>query len=61
MSVSLFNEKMLSAEARTVLFRAVEGKSKKEIEKIFDDYDKVHSVILQRELNFVSKGIITDQ
>lgn len=60
MSVSLFNDKMSSAEARTVLFRAVEGKSKKEIEKIFDAYDKVHSVILQRELDLVSKGILTD-
>ena len=60
MSVSIFNDKMTSAEARTVLFRAVEGKSKKEIEKILDDYNKVHSVILQRELNLVSKGILTD-
>lgn len=60
MSGSLFNDKMTSAEARTVLFRAVEGKSKEEIEQIFNDYNKVHSIILHGELDLVSKGILTD-
>ena len=60
MSDSLFNEQMSSYEARTVLFRAVEGKTKEETEELLADYDKVHSNIMERELRLVSKGIITE-
>lgn len=60
MSDSLFNEQMSGYEARTVLFRAVEGKTKEEIEELLADYDKVHSIIMERELRLVSKGIITE-
>lgn len=60
MSVNIFNESMTSNEARIALFRAVDGKSKAEIEKILADYEEVNSVIMKKELKSVSNGWITD-
>lgn len=60
MSVKIFNESMTSNEARIALFRAVDGKSKTEIEKLLADYEKVNAVIMKRELESVSRGWIAD-
>lgn len=60
MSNSIFNESMTSNEARIALLSAVDGKSKAEIETILTDYEKVHPVIMKRELESVSRGWITD-
>ena len=50
MKNKLFNARMSSAEARRVLFAAVDGKSKKEIEEIKKEYSSVSKVIRRREL-----------
>ena len=60
MSSSIFSESMTSNEARTALFRAVDGKSKAEVEALLADYEKVRPVIMKRELEAVSKGWIID-
>ena len=56
MSNSIFNENMTSYQARTALFTAVEGKTKKEIEEIKAEYSKVSSVIMEREFKLADKG-----
>lgn len=56
MSNRFFNANMTSDEARTVLFTAVEGKTKKEIEEIKAEYSKVSSVIMKREFKLAEKG-----
>lgn len=55
MSKPIFNENMSSDEARTVLFKAVENKTKEEIEELKREYNKVLPAILERENEF-TKG-----
>lgn len=56
MSSSLFNENMSTNEARMALFRAVEGKSEKDRQKIIEDYKKIHHIIFQKEMKLAEKG-----
>lgn len=58
MSSNLFNENMTSKEARTVLFRSVEGKTKTEIEQIKAEYSKLLPKIIDREMALAKKGWI---
>lgn len=53
---NMFNEQMTSNEARIVLFKAVEGKTKAEIEQLKSAYSKVLPAILEREHSLASKG-----
>lgn len=48
--MSLFNCDMSWIEAQTVLFSAVEGKTKQEIDEIKNEYRKVLPVITEKEL-----------
>ena len=56
MSNSIFNEQMTSQEARLAFFRAADGKTKTEIEKLKSDYSKILPIIMKREHNLASKG-----
>ncbi|MBQ8174443.1 MAG: hypothetical protein IJ009_03480 [Clostridia bacterium] len=47
---NIFNEQMASDEARTVFFKAVEGKTKEEIEQIKLEYFEALPKIIEREL-----------
>ena len=51
-----FNEQMTSDEARTVLFRIVEGKTRSEIEAIKAEYLEISSKIFKRELELAENG-----
>ena len=53
---SIFNEKMSSNEARYSFFKAVEGKSKDEIEIIKLEYEKVLEIIYDREMKLSEEG-----
>jgi len=53
---TLFNENMSSLELQTAFFKAVEGKSKKEKEKIHAEYCKMQSKILDREFKLADEG-----
>lgn len=53
---SIFNEKMSSTEARLLLFRSVDGKTKEEIEQLKTDYFKVLPAITERELKQAHNG-----
>ena len=46
----LFNENMTSSEARHILFASVDGKTKEEIAKIKEEYDKIIPTIIENEL-----------
>lgn len=48
--MAYFDGVKTSAEARTKLFMAVEGKSAKEIKQIREEYAKIVSPIIQKEL-----------
>lgn len=56
MSNSVFNEHMTSNEARLMLFKAVEGKTKAEIDQLKADYSKVLPAILKREHTLAANG-----
>ena len=56
----IFTEEMTSNEARLALFKAVEGKSKEEIEEIKTAYFEVLSKILERELKQAHEGWFID-
>lgn len=47
---------MTSNEARTVFFKAVEGKTKEEVEQIKVAYFKVLPIILEKEMRFAKEG-----
>ena len=53
---NIFNEQMTSNEARIALFKAVEGKTKEEIEQIKAEYLKVLPVINERERKLSEDG-----
>ena len=53
---SIFNEQMTSNEARLALFKAVEGKTKAEIEQLKADYSKVLPAINEREHKLAAEG-----
>jgi hypothetical protein len=57
---NIFNEQMTSSEARATLFKAVEGKTKAEIEQIKSAYSKTLPSILEREHHLASKGWFID-
>lgn len=56
----LFNEKMTSNEARAVFFKALEGKSKEEIEQIKSAYFEVLHKITEREMRLAEEGWMID-
>ena len=56
MSNSIFNEQMTSNEATLAFFRAVDGKTKAEIEQLKADFSKVLPVITEREFKLAEKG-----
>lgn len=56
----LFNEQMSSNEARLILFKEVENKTKAEIEEIMVEYDKIISIITKRELELAEEGWCID-
>lgn len=56
----LFNEKMTSNEARVVFFKALEGKSKEEIEQIKSAYSEVLHKITEREMRLAGEGWLID-
>ena len=62
MSSNLFNENMTTNELRMTFFRAVEGKTEEERALLFEEYDRVRSVVFKKEMDFVSakarEGII---
>lgn len=60
MAESLFNENMSSSEARIVFLSSVDGKTKKEIAKLQEDYMAVLPVISKRESELVKQGWIID-
>ena len=53
---NLFNEQMTSDEARMVFFKAVEGKTKEEIEEIKSAYFEVLPKINKKELQLAKDG-----
>ena len=53
---NIFNEQMTSNEARMAFFKAVEGKTKAEIEHIKLEYSKVLPKIIERELELAKNG-----
>lgn len=56
MTNSIFNENMTSSQARFAFFKAVDGKSKEEVEKLKNDYFKVLDVIMDREFKLANEG-----
>ena len=56
MNSSVFNENMSSNEARTAFFKAVEGKTKSEVEQLKIEYSRVLPIILEREQRLASEG-----
>ena len=56
----IFSEEMTSNQARLAFFKAVEGKTKEEIEEIKVAYFEVSSKILQRELKMADEGWFVD-
>lgn len=56
MSSNVFHDGMTSNQARLALFRAVEGKTKAEIEHLKDEYSKILPVIMEKEYILASKG-----
>ena len=56
----IFSEEMTSSQARLALFKAVEGKTKDEIEEIKAAYFEVSSKILERELKMAHEGWFVD-
>lgn len=57
---NLFNEAMTSNEARAVFFKALEGKSKEEIEQIKSAYSEVLHKITEREMRLAGEGWLID-
>ena len=57
---NIFNEQMTSNQARLALFRAVEGKTKAEIEQIMREYDRVFPAIHKRESELSAQGWFID-
>ena len=60
MSSNLFNENMTTNELRMALFRAIEGKTKEEMEKIFEEHDKIHPIVFKKEMDLAKKGWFID-
>lgn len=60
MSSNLFNENMTSNEARTVLYRSVEGKTETEIEQIKAEYIRILPKIIDREMALAKEGWFVD-
>lgn len=56
MANSIFNENMTSSQARFAFFKAVDGKSKEEIEKLKNTYFEIMDVIMEREFKLADKG-----
>jgi hypothetical protein len=56
----IFSEEMTSNQARLAFFKAVEGKTKEEIEEIKVAYFEVSSKILERELKMADEGWFVD-
>ena len=56
----IFSEEMTSSQARLALFKAVEGKTKEEIEEIKAAYFEVLSKILEREFKMAHEGWFVD-
>ena len=56
MANSIFSESMTSSQARFAFFKAVDGKSKEEVEKLKSDYFKVMDVIMDREFKLANEG-----
>lgn len=52
----LFNENMTSEEARKILYKAAETKTKKEMEVVIEEYMRVITAITCKELSMVEKG-----
>ena len=53
---NLFNEEMTSNEARSVFFKALDGKSEEEIEQIKSAYSEVLHKITEREMRLAGEG-----
>lgn len=53
---NVFNENMTSSEARMALFKAVEGKTKEEIEQLKSAFKKVFPAIFKRESELADQG-----
>lgn len=60
MSSSLFNKQMTSNQAREALFRAIDGKTPAEVEKVKAEYSEVLPVILERECKLAAQGWLID-
>ena len=54
-----FNEKMTSAEARTILFSSVDTMSRSEVEEVKREYAKIAPAIAKREMK-ENRGWMTE-
>lgn len=57
---NLFNEEMTSSEARSVFFKALEGKSEEEIEQIKIAYSEIIPKIIEKEMRLAEDGWMID-
>ncbi len=53
---NLFNVQMSSSEARTLFFKAMDGKAKSEVDRIKKEYVEILPKIMDREFALASKG-----
>ena len=57
---NLFNEEMTSNEARSVFFKALEGKREEEIEQIKIAYSEIIPKIIEKEMRLAEDGWMID-
>lgn len=60
MPSNVFDKQMTSNQARIALFRAVDGKTQTEVEKLKAEYAEVLPAILEREHKLAAKGWLVD-
>ena len=51
-----FNTNMSSLKAMNVLYKEIDGKSEEEKRELYDEYEKISSIIFQREMDRAAEG-----